>query len=131
MTQTLVERASAFLESKLSRRSFINRSAYAGSAVAIGAGLDLVLKPGTAYGLVCTCGNTNCGCGSTCCAGFTEFCCSVNGGYNYCPANSVMGGWWKADNSSFCGGPRYYMDCNATCTARITVHKKLGPRSAS
>ena len=26
-----------------------------------------------------------------------------------------MGGWWKADNSSFCGGPRYYMDCNATC----------------
>jgi hypothetical protein len=116
VTQTLVERASGFLESKLSRRGFINRSAYAGSAVAIGAGLDLVLKPGTAYGLVCTCGNSNCGCGSTCCAGFTEFCCSVNGGYNYCPANSVMGGWWKADNSSFCGGPRYYMDCNATCT---------------
>ena len=26
-----------------------------------------------------------------------------------------MGGWWKADNSSYCGGPRYYMDCNATC----------------
>jgi hypothetical protein len=39
----------------------------------------------------------------------------VNGGYNYCPTNSIMGGWWKADNSSFCGGPRYYMDCNATC----------------
>ena len=115
MTATLVERASSFLESRLSRRSFINRSAYAGSAVAIGAGLDLVLKPGTAYGLVCTCGNAGCGCGSTCCAGFTEFCCSVNGGYNYCPTNSVMGGWWKADNSSFCGGPRYYMDCNAAC----------------
>ncbi len=112
---TLVEKASGFLESRLSRRSFINRSAYAGSAVAIGAGLDLVLKPGTAYGLVCTCGNGNCGCGSTCCAGFTEFCCSVNGGYNYCPTNTVMGGWWKADNSSYCGGPRYYMDCNATC----------------
>ena len=45
MTATLVERASSFLESKLSRRSFINRSAYAGSAVAVGAGLDLVLKP--------------------------------------------------------------------------------------
>ncbi len=55
------------------------------------------------------------GCGSTCCAGFSEFCCSVNGGYNYCPTNTVMGGWWKADNSSYCGGPRYYMDCNATC----------------
>ncbi|MGH9080651.1 MAG: hypothetical protein ACRDYE_11375 [Acidimicrobiales bacterium] len=112
---TLVERASGFLESKLSRRSFINRSAYAGSAVAIGSGLDLVLKPGTAYGLVCTCGNGACGCGSTCCSGFSEFCCSVNGGYNYCPTGTVMGGWWKADNSSFCGGPRYYMDCNATC----------------
>jgi hypothetical protein len=113
---TLVERASGFLESRLSRRSFINRSAYAGSAVAVGAGLDLVLKPGTAYGLVCSCGNGNCGCGSTCCSGFSEFCCSVNGGYNYCPAGTVMGGWWKADNSSFCGGPRYYMDCNATCS---------------
>ncbi len=56
-----------------------------------------------------------CGCGTTCCSGFTDFCCSVNGGYNYCPTNTVMGGWWKADNSSFCGGPRYYMDCNATC----------------
>ena len=72
---TLVERASGFLESRLSRRSFINRSAYAGSAVAIGAGLDLALKPGTAYGLVCSCGNGACGCGSTCCAGFSEFCC--------------------------------------------------------
>ena len=115
MTTTLVERASSFLESRISRRSFINRSAYAGSAVAIGAGLDLVLKPGTAYGQICTCGNGNCGCGSTCCSGFSEFCCSVNGGYNYCPTNTVMGGWWKADNSSYCGGPRYYMDCNAMC----------------
>ncbi len=115
MSVALVERASSFLESRLSRRSFINRSAYAGSAVAIGAGLDLVLKPGTAYGQVCTCGNGNCGCDSTCCAGYTEFCCSVNGGYNYCPTNTVMGGWWKADNSTYCGGPRYYMDCNAVC----------------
>jgi ribosomal protein L24E len=112
---TLVEKASGFLESRLSRRSFINRSAYVGSTVAIGAGLDLVLKPTTAYALVCTCGNGNCGCGSQCCAGFSEFCCSINGGYNYCPTGSVMGGWWKADNSSYCNGPRYYMDCHAQC----------------
>ena len=112
---TVVERAAGFLESRLSRRSFINRSAYAGSAVAIGSGLDLVLTPTSAYALVCSCGNANCDCGSTCCAGFSEFCCSVNGGYNYCPTNTVMAGWWKADNSSYCGGPRYYMDCNATC----------------
>ena len=116
MSPTLVDRASSFLESRLSRRSFINRSAFAGSAVAIGAGLDLALRPGTAYGLVCSCANTSCGCGSTCCSGFTEFCCSVNGGYNYCPADSVMGGWWKADNSTYCGGPRYYMDCHARCS---------------
>jgi hypothetical protein len=115
VSPALVERASSFLESRLSRRSFINRSAYVGSAVAIGSGLDLVLKPGTAYAQICSCGNGNCDCGSTCCAGFTEFCCSVNGGYNYCPSNTMMGGWWKADNSSYCGGPRYYMDCNATC----------------
>ena len=28
-----------------------------------------------------------------------------------------MGGWWMADNSSYCDGPRYYMDCNATCAS--------------
>jgi hypothetical protein len=115
MSTSLVEKASNFLESRISRRSFINRSAFAGSAVAIGAGLDLALKPGTAYAQICSCGSGSCGCGSNCCAGFSEFCCSVNGGYNYCPTNTVMGGWWKADNSSYCGGPRYYMDCNATC----------------
>jgi hypothetical protein len=115
MSVTLVDRASGWLESVLSRRSFINRSAFVGSAVAVGAGLDLALKPGTAYGFICACGNTSCGCGAQCCDGFSEFCCSVNGGQNMCPSNTVMGGWWKADNSAFCGGPRYYMDCNATC----------------
>ena len=113
---SLVERASGFLESRLSRRGFINRSAFVGSAVAIGSGLDLVLRPGTAYGQICYCGNADCDCGSTCCAGYSEFCCSVNNGYNYCPTNTIMGGWWMADNSTYCNnGPRYYMDCNAVC----------------
>ena len=115
MSATLVERASSVLESLISRRNFITRSAFVGSAVAVGAGIDLALRPGTAYGAICSCGNTGCDCGSTCCAGFSEFCCSVNGGYNYCPSNTVMAGWWKADNSSYCAGPRYYMDCNAVC----------------
>ncbi len=115
-TAGLAEGASRLVGRHVSRRSFITRSAMAGSAVVIGAGLDLALKPGTAYGYICQCGNGTCGCGTTCCSGFTEFCCAVNGGYNYCPAGTVMGGWWKADNSSYCGtGPRYYMDCNATC----------------
>ena len=114
LSTVMVNRASAFLGNRLSRRNLINRSAFVGSAVAVGAGLDLALKPGTAYGQICECGNAGCGCGSTCCSGFSEFCCSVSG-YNYCPANTVMGGWWVADNSSYCNGPRYYMDCNATC----------------
>ena len=114
VSTAVTERAARFLEGRLSRRSMINRSAFVGSAVAIGAGLDLALRPGSAYGQICECGNAGCGCGSTCCSGFTEFCCAVTG-YNYCPSNTVMGGWWMADNSSYCGGPRYYMDCNAIC----------------
>ena len=58
---TLVERTSSFLGTRLSRRGFINRSAFAGSAVAIGAGMDLALKPGTAYGAICSCGSSRAG----------------------------------------------------------------------
>ena len=115
MSSALVARTARVLEGRLSRRSLINRSAFVGSAVAVGSGLDLALKPGTAYGPICECGNAGCGCGSTCCSGFSEFCCAVSGA-NFCPENTVMGGWWVADNSSYCGGPRYYMDCNSTCS---------------
>jgi hypothetical protein len=113
---TIVERTAEFLQAHISRRGFLNRAAMVATAVAAGGAADLALKPGTAYGYICGCANTNCACGATCCNGYTEFCCTVNGGYNYCPENTVMGGWWKADNSSFChGGARYYMDCNARC----------------
>ena len=114
MSTSLVDRVSTFLDGRLSRRNVLVRSAFVGSAVAV-AGTDFLLRPGTAYGVICACGNTNCDCGSTCCEGFSEFCCSVNGGYNYCPTGTVMAGWWKADGSAYCSGPRYYMDCNATC----------------
>ena len=114
---SLVDRVATRLESVLSRRSFVNRAALVGTAVAAGKGVELVLTPGSAYARVCGCGGQSCGCGAKCCGGYTAFCCTVNGGSNYCPPNTVMGGWWKADTSSFCGGgPRYYMDCNATCT---------------
>ena len=115
VSTALVARTARALEGRLSRRSLINRSAFVGSAVAVGSGLDLALRPGTAYGQICECGNAGCGCGSTCCSGFSEFCCAVSGA-NFCPENTVMGGWWVADNSSYCGGPRYYMDCNSTCS---------------
>jgi hypothetical protein len=110
----LVERASGFLASRMSRRSVITRSAFVGSALA-SSGLDFALRPGSAYSHICTCGNPDCGCGTTCCAGFSEFCCTLNGGYNYCPAGTIMGGWWLAQGSIYCNGPRYYMDCNAMC----------------
>jgi hypothetical protein len=114
LSTALAERTVGFLDGRLSRRNFINRSAFVGSAVAIGGGLDLALKPGTAYGQICACGNADCDCGATCCAGFSEFCCEVSG-YNWCPANTIMGGWWVAENSTYCNGPRYYMDCNSVC----------------
>ncbi len=44
---TLVERSSRFLSARLSRRSFINRAAFVGSAVAVGAGAARVLRPPT------------------------------------------------------------------------------------
>ena len=112
----LVDRVARTLETLVSRRSFMNRAAMVGTAVVAGKGMELLLTPGTAYARVCGCGARSCSCGSKCCTGYTAFCCTVNGGSNYCPPNTVMGGWWKADTSSFCGGgPRYYMDCNATC----------------
>ncbi|MCL2393292.1 MAG: hypothetical protein FWC87_01285, partial [Acidimicrobiaceae bacterium] len=111
---TMVDRVSGFLESRLSRRSFVVRSAFAGSALTV-SGTSYLLEPGTAYAQVCSCGSSSCGCGTTCCAGYTEFCCVLNG-ENMCPAGTVMGGWWKADGSIYCSGPRYYMDCNATCS---------------
>jgi hypothetical protein len=117
---TMVERASHILEKRISRRNFINRSAFIGSAVVAGGLVDLALKPGTAYGQICDCAGNDCDCGTTCCSGFSSFCCTVNGGYNYCPTGTIMGGWWKADNSSYCDGPRYYMDCNAQCACGCT-----------
>ena len=37
----------------------------------------------------------------------------INNGYNACPPGSIPSGWWRADNSAFCGGgTRYIVDCN-------------------
>jgi hypothetical protein len=114
---SLTDRLSAALETRLSRRSFVVRSAFAGSALAAGR-TGFLLRPQSAYRSLCDsvyCGSPDCSCGSTCCAGFTEFCCVLDGGYNSCPSGTVMGGWWMAEGSAYCDGPRYYMDCNAVC----------------
>ncbi len=113
----LIDRAASIVESRTDRRGFIGRSALVGSAVAVTNGSFLV-RPGTAYGAICSCprqagsDGQACNCSDLCCDGYTEFCCQIYGA-NSCPTETVLGGWWKVDNSSFCdGAARYYMDCN-------------------
>jgi len=38
-------------------------------------------------------------------------------GANACPPGTFEAGWWRADGSRFCDGPRYYTDCNARCSS--------------
>ncbi len=112
-TQTMSERlvtklASGLFGRRTSRRSFLTASAVVGSAIAIDP-WTFVTKPVSAYATVC-------GAGSECADGWSAFCCTINNGANSCPAGSFVGGWWKADRSSFCcGTARYYIDCNAKC----------------
>ena len=115
MSQWLAEKTSALLGARTSRRGFLVRSALAGSAVAVSP-LTYLLRPVTAYAAICGCAGYDCDCGSSCCDGYTEFCCAVNAdGSNACPPGTFEAGWWRADGSRFCDGPRYYTDCNARC----------------
>ena len=114
MSQRLAERAATFLASRsTTRRSFLQKTALVSSALAV-VPKEFLLRPGSAYAALCACGGQNCACGSLCCDGFTEFCCTMTG-HNVCPPGTMAGGWWKADGSQYCNGPRYYIDCNATC----------------
>jgi hypothetical protein len=113
LAATLTDRASDFLDRRSSRRGFLSRTALVGSALTV-AGPTYVLRPRTAYAAVCSCLGRSCDCGSLCCDGYTEFCCAIYG-ENSCPPATILAGWWKVDNSSFCNGAaRYYMDCNKT-----------------
>jgi len=114
MSQWLAEKSSSVLGSRTSRRGFLVRSALAGSALAVSP-LKYLLRPVTAYAAICGCAGSDCNCGSACCDGYTDFCCSVNDGKNACPPGTFEAGWWRADGSQFCDGPRYYVDCNARC----------------
>src|ERR1700712_5781711 len=89
-----------------SRRGFLAGAALAGAAMAVNP-WGFLVKSASAYASVC-------GSGASCADGYSVFCCTINGGVNSCPPNSFIGGWWKADGSSFCGGSaRDYIDCNA------------------
>ena len=109
LPERAVARTSGWFGRRHSRRSFLTRVAVVGSALAVNP-FRYILKPGTAYASLC-------GPASDCGSGWSAMCCSVNGGANDCPPGTIPGGWWKADNSGFCGGgPRYYIDCNSTCS---------------
>jgi len=104
-----------FLVARTSRRGFLAKATVAAAAMTV-APLDFLLKPGTAYGFICECvPGTGCGCSSMCCDGYTQFCCTINNGINGCPPGTFAGGWWKADGSQYCAGPRYYVDCMGEC----------------
>jgi hypothetical protein len=107
-TNWLVSKAAGVLERKSSRRGFILGSAMVGSAVAV-AGCAPGTQPGSPYSHITDCA------GGLCTDGYTEFCCTINNGVNACPPDSFIGGWWRADFSSFCNGTRYYMDCMQFC----------------
>ena len=88
------------------RRGFLAGAAVAGAALAVNP-WGFLVRNASAY-------DTVCGSASECADGYSVFCCTINGGNNTCPPDSFIGGWWKADASSFCGGSaRYYIDCNA------------------
>ncbi|WP_406832782.1 hypothetical protein ABEG17_08160 [Pedococcus sp. KACC 23699] len=93
----------------VSRRDLFVGAAVAGSALATNP-KSYVLRPEPAYATIC-------GPGNTASSGWTVFCATVNKGANACPPGSFAAGWWKAADSSWCGGGyRYIVDCNASCS---------------
>jgi hypothetical protein len=108
VSERVVARASSFLERRSGRRSFLAKTAVVGSVLLVNP-LRWLLRPGTAEAALC-------GPAADCASGWSVMCCSISGGVNACPPGTIAGGWWKADNSGFCGGgARYYVDCNASC----------------
>jgi hypothetical protein len=97
----------------VSRRGLLVGAAVAGSALATDP-KAYALLPQTAYATIC-------GPANTASSGWTIFCATVNKGVNGCPPGSFTAGWWKAADSSWCGGGyRYIVDCNAKCTRCTT-----------
>ncbi len=99
------------------------QTAVVGSALAVDP-KGYVLTPQTAA-------TTVCGPAASCSAGYTVMCCTINKGVNGCPPGTFAAGWWKAADSSWCGGGyRYIVDCNASCsdcTSRLLGRQHLQP----
>ncbi|HEX8768244.1 MAG TPA: twin-arginine translocation signal domain-containing protein, partial [Jatrophihabitans sp.] len=107
LAERIVNRVAERTErARTSRRGFLGGAALVGAALAVNP-WSYLTRPASAY-------DTVCGADANCYSGYSVFCCTINGGRNSCPPDSFIGGWWKADNSSFCrGSARYYIDCNA------------------
>jgi hypothetical protein len=120
MTATVAERlvgrlAGHFSRAERSRRGFLGGAALVGAALAVIPG-GYLTRPISAYAAAC-------GTDSECSSGYSVFCCTINDGKNACPPNTFVGGWWKADRSSYCGGKaRYYIDCNANPGHHFACH---------
>lgn len=113
MSTRLVEAASSFLDSKTSRRGFLRRAAMVGTAL-VAAPATYLLRPMTAEAAILP---SNCRSFDACNDGWTDFCVNITG-LNTCPPGSLVGGWWRAEGNTYCGGKsRYYMDCHSsTCS---------------
>ena len=115
MSERLATWVGRALERRVSRRSALARAAVAGSAFAV-APIRYLVRPGTAWAVIAP---GNCPPNSLCNDGYTEFCCEIQGGYNQCPPNTYVAGWWKCTDYRGGGvceaeGVRYYLDCNRT-----------------
>ena len=117
MSEWLAEKVGGWLAGRRTRRDVLVQATVAGAALATYQ-LRYVLRPGTAMELIANVApSRDCPRGSLCRAdGYVEFCCTINDGINACPPGTIAGGWWKADGSIYCNGPRYYIDCSGTCT---------------
>jgi len=120
VSRKLVMRVSSLVDRHTSRRGFLRSLVMSATAIAFAPAY--LVRPIAAEAAIITCLGLRCSSGSACCDGWTEFCCRLTG-ENTCPPGTVVGGWWKVNNSSFCSydkpRPRYYIDCNVTCvTAR-------------
>jgi hypothetical protein len=112
LSRTLAERAAELLGRRSSRRTALSRAALAGAAFAV-APIRYLVRPGTAWAVI---GPGGCGSG-LCTDGYSAFCCQIQGGFNRCPENTYVAGWWKCTSYNGPGichaaGVRYYVDCN-------------------
>jgi hypothetical protein len=97
----------------VSRRNVLVGATVAAAALATKP-KDYAMRPVSAYATIC-------GPGNLASSGWTVFCCTINNGTNACPPGSFAAGWWKAADSSWCGGGyRYIVDCNASCSKCTT-----------